>query len=178
MALITRLSRLLQADIHAVLDRLEEPASLLRQAIREMEEILVNDERILEQMHREHNQGRLREQELQHAQSALEEKLDVCLSQGNEALARTLVRKKLELEQQGRFLGNKASELDDRIAELTSTVTERRGQLKGLHQKADLLIEGGLSNEHPGEWRSSDFSVDDAEVEIALLHEKQRRCPS
>ena len=40
MALITRVSRLFQADFHAVLDRIEEPEVLLRQAVREMEEEL------------------------------------------------------------------------------------------------------------------------------------------
>ncbi len=35
MALITRLARLFQADVHAVLDRIEEPLVLLQQAVRE-----------------------------------------------------------------------------------------------------------------------------------------------
>ena len=37
MALVTRLSRLFQADFHAVLDRIEEPDLQLRQAVREMQ---------------------------------------------------------------------------------------------------------------------------------------------
>ena len=44
MALITRVSRLFQADFHAVLDRIEDPEALLRQAVREMEEELAHDE--------------------------------------------------------------------------------------------------------------------------------------
>ena len=36
MALINRMSRLFTADIHAVLDRIEEPNVLLKHAIREM----------------------------------------------------------------------------------------------------------------------------------------------
>ena len=43
MALITRVSRLFQADLHAVLDRIEEPEVLLKQAVREMEEELARD---------------------------------------------------------------------------------------------------------------------------------------
>ena len=43
MALITRVGRLFRADLHAVLDRVEEPEVLLRQAIREMEEELAED---------------------------------------------------------------------------------------------------------------------------------------
>jgi len=44
MLLISRISRLFRADLHAVLDRIEEPEALLRQAIREMEELLAQDE--------------------------------------------------------------------------------------------------------------------------------------
>ena len=45
MALITRVARLFRADFHAVLDRVEEPDILLRQAIREMEDDLARDEK-------------------------------------------------------------------------------------------------------------------------------------
>ena len=44
MALVTRLSRLFRADLNAVLDRLEEPEMLLRQAVREMEEEVDREE--------------------------------------------------------------------------------------------------------------------------------------
>ena len=47
MALITRLSRLFQADFHAVLDRIEEPDIQLKQAIREMQiELQQNEQRL------------------------------------------------------------------------------------------------------------------------------------
>ena len=38
MALINRVSRLFKADFHAVLDQLEEPEQILKQAIRDMED--------------------------------------------------------------------------------------------------------------------------------------------
>ena len=44
MALINRISRLFKADFHAVLDQIEEPEQLLKQAIREMEDDLVETE--------------------------------------------------------------------------------------------------------------------------------------
>ncbi len=44
MALINRISRLFKADFHAVLDQIEEPEMLLKQAIREMEDDLAETE--------------------------------------------------------------------------------------------------------------------------------------
>ena len=40
MALINRVARLFKADFHAVLDQIEEPELLLKQAVREMEDEL------------------------------------------------------------------------------------------------------------------------------------------
>ncbi|RLA35148.1 MAG: hypothetical protein DRR11_01080, partial [Gammaproteobacteria bacterium] len=44
MALINRISRLFKADFHAVLDQIEEPEQLLKQAIRDMEDELATTE--------------------------------------------------------------------------------------------------------------------------------------
>ena len=44
MALINRISRLFKADFHAVLDQIEEPEALLKQAIRDMEDDLASTE--------------------------------------------------------------------------------------------------------------------------------------
>ena len=54
MALITRVGRLFRADLHAVLDRVEEPEVLLRQAIREMEEELAEERQRLRLARHEH----------------------------------------------------------------------------------------------------------------------------
>ena len=45
MALINRISRLVKADFHAVLDQIEEPGQLLKQAIRDMEDDLAETEK-------------------------------------------------------------------------------------------------------------------------------------
>ena len=50
VALINRVTKLFQADINAVLDRIEEPEVVLKQALREMEESLAAEERRLESM--------------------------------------------------------------------------------------------------------------------------------
>ena len=53
MALINRMSRLFTADVHAVLDRIEEPDVLLKHAIREMEEELARSEQRVRQLEHE-----------------------------------------------------------------------------------------------------------------------------
>ena len=78
MALITRISRLFKADFHAVLDQVEEPRMLLKQAIREMEDGLSETE--LRQRHTlsERDELKQRQDELEKALSDIEEELDIC----------------------------------------------------------------------------------------------------
>ena len=90
MALITRVSRLFRADIHAVLDRMEEPELLLKQAVREMEQQIAG---------RRHDLG----QRLQETQ----EEMDLCFDTGNESLLRALLKRKLETERFAKFLDRK-----------------------------------------------------------------------
>jgi phage shock protein A len=52
MALITRIARLFKADMHSLLDSIEEPQSVLKQAIREMSEAIEQGERQLEDLTR------------------------------------------------------------------------------------------------------------------------------
>ena len=54
MALINRLSRLFKADFHAVLDQIEEPELLLKQAIREMEAVGLKHQETRDFLPRQH----------------------------------------------------------------------------------------------------------------------------
>jgi len=56
MALMTRITHLFKADMHAIIDSIEEPSSVLKQAIREMEDLIVEDETQLITMAEHHKQ--------------------------------------------------------------------------------------------------------------------------
>ena len=99
MALITRISRLFQADVHAVLDRIEEPVAVLRQAVREMEEALRDDERQLKLLVHEAGQLEKRGDDLKESLLQIEDELEICFYHEKDELARTLIRRKLESEQ-------------------------------------------------------------------------------
>ena len=50
MTLLTRITRLFKADMHGILDGLEEPEEVIKQAIRDMEENIVTHEHRLEEL--------------------------------------------------------------------------------------------------------------------------------
>jgi len=175
MALITRVSRLFRADLHAVLDRIEEPDVLLRQAVREMEEALARDEQRVSLLRHEQDQLATRGQEIEQSLSGIEEELDVCFDAGKDDLARTLIKRRLEAQRFRKHLSRKREAVQKTLAGLQQKLDDNRAQLDSMRQKAELLAEDRQS-EHPQEaWGGAEVSVRDEDVEVAFLREKQKR---
>jgi phage shock protein A len=180
MALINRMSRLLSADIHAVLDRIEEPEALLRQSIREMEEALASAEQHAKRLEHEREVVADRRRKLEASLGDVDAQLDVCFGAGNDTLARKLVRRKLETERSGKHLAERLETIDKALAAQRVRLVEQHEQLDVLRQKAELFTEGSEPRgmrfaKDPG---TSPFAVGDDEVEVAFLRERQRRQPS
>jgi len=175
MALITRVSRLFRADLHAVLDRIEEPDVLLKQALREMEEALARDEQRIKLLTHEQTQLSSRAQEVEQSLSDIEGELDVCFDSGKDELARGLIRRKLEAQRFHKHLGRKQENLERTLAELNARLTEQRAQLDAMRQKAELLAEDSDTNRPDEGWNGPEVALRDEDVEVAFLREKQKR---
>jgi phage shock protein A len=175
MALITRISRLFRADLHAVLDRIEEPDVLLRQAVREMEEDLARDEQRIKVLDHEHAELRARQLGIEQSLAEIGEELDFCFASGKDDLARALIRRLLEAQRYLKLLDGKHTALQDTLAGLRARVGENRTQLESMRQKAELLTEVGTPEHAREGWLPPDFSVREEDVEVAFLREQQQR---
>jgi phage shock protein A len=180
MALITRLTRLFRADVHAVLDRMEEPDVLLAQAVREMEDDAANAARELKA--RELELGRLREraQSLAASLASTAGEIDLCFVADNEPLVRTLLRRRLEGERLATHLAQRIAAAARDVEERRTTLAERERKLEAMRQKAALFAaeprrdaEGDAAGV-----RCEDFAVTDDDIEVALLRERQKRSAS
>ncbi len=175
MALITRLSRLFTADFHAVLDRIEEPDVLLRQAIREMEEELVQSEQRLQWLHHERDSLATRLHDIEGSMPTIEEELDVCFESGADDLARGLIKRRLQTQRLNGSLARKVEAADKTLDEEKARLAERRSQLETLRQKAEAFDIDARVADTGATGLAGDASVTDEEVEVAWLREKRRR---
>ncbi len=184
MALINRISRLVKADFHAVLDQIEEPEQLLKQAIRDMEGDLVEAEQRIIQCNHDQDALAVRKAELEATIAGIDEQLDLCFESDKEALAKKLIRRKLEAERlltrlQARFSAN-----EKYLEEQRATLDENRATLDGLRQKAELFAHRVPSHHDSGSdsdgiaWMTREMTVGDDEVEIAFLREQSLRSES
>ncbi len=175
MALITRVSRLFRADFHAVLDRIEEPGVLLRQAVREMEDELARDEQRSKILKHEQGQLDARATDLEQSLHEIGKELDICFESGNDDLARACIKRRLETQRFGKGLSRKRRVLQETLGELDTRLTENRARLESMRQKAELLA-GDSAGFHPEDnWSSPEFTVRDEDVEVAFLREQQLR---
>lgn len=175
MALINRFTRLFTADLHAVLDRMEEPEILLKQAVREMEAALADTERRLRAVAVRNEQLNDARRSAGQALERLAEELDICLAADNDDLARTLIRRKLAGERHAAQLEVQRVAVTGTHAELETRVAEQRAELLELRQKAELYL--GAAEPAPADRNAMlvELPVTDDVVEVALLREKQLR---
>lgn len=182
MALINRVTQLFRADFHAVLDRIEEPEQVLRQAIRDMEEQLAHAARTLKLKEREQEVAASRRSEFTAKLKELDGELDLCFANDKPELARTLVRRKLTTERLSKRLDSKMADDEKRLAAAKEKLQADQLTLAGLKQKAELFAEqpgdSDSSAFDEGSWATREMTISDDEVDVAFLKERQARAGS
>lgn len=179
MALVNRISRLFKADFHAVLDRIEEPEQLLRQAIRDMDEQLAEGERLSKVRALEQQALGKRIRELESKLGETDSELDLCFASGKDELARDLVRRKLEFQRLLERARSGESANAEHLAELRTQIEQNRAALESLKQKADVFARcepaGTIAGHQDGHWSSRDIAISETDIEVALLRERSAR---
>ena len=180
MALINRVARLFRADFNAVLDQIEEPEQLLRQAIRDMEDDITATEQSVAALDQEQKLLGRRAGELEASIADFDGQLDLCFDAGKDSLARGLIRQKLEAERLLKHLvstleANRASLADHKIR-----LDENRVTVDGLRQKAEVFAHRSPATNEGSQfddsaWLGRAANVSEDEVEIAFLREQSRR---
>lgn len=177
MAIVNRITRLFTADVHAVLDRLEEPDALLRQAIREMETALAEHTQQLKALQQDRELVRRRSVELERSLAQIREEIDLSFAAANEALLRTCLRRRLEGERMQHLLEQRVAALSQQIEQATPVLELQRERLETMRQKAALFDIEVTPCAHPDgtRWNGGETCVSEADVDLALLREQQAR---
>ena len=178
MTLIARVTRLFKADLHGILDSIEEPEEVIKQAIRDMEEDIATQERQLAELHTVLQRLAREADELTVSMQESERQIDLCFAAGNESLAKSLLRKRLEIAKRARGIARAQDETRAKSEGLTKQIAEHKEQLAAVVQKLKLYEETRPSQHWASALRSplqSGSVVTDDEVEVAFLEEQRRR---
>lgn len=178
MGIMTRFARLCKADIHGVMDQLEDKGLLLKQHLRDMQEELDRKEARLASVLASRNETELEREQRSREYQALEQDLTLAIAKEKDDIARTLIRKLKPLAHHRDELGRHVQALDRDIAQFRTVLDEQRL----LHEQLRLKAAEHLRRTERQQWEETIAGTiphglcaepAEAEVELELMRRKE-----
>jgi len=178
MGILSRAVRLCKADLHGVMDQMEDKDLLLRQHLREMQAALAERQSRIDQLEETHRAGKRNRsrvaQQLQH----LEEDLDRAVARGRDDIARMLIRKvfpmRKSLAQVDQRLEETAQHLDedqDCLGAQRLAYEETRHRMAAARERARSAAL--MPDMDPAEAGEHSWAPSEEEIEWELLQRKE-----
>lgn len=170
MKFLDRLTLLLKADAHGVLEQLEERTLLAKQHLREAELEL---DRKRAQMHACAEEARRLGEEAEHLEreiASLDADVELAIAGGKDDLARFSVRKLLPIRRAAESARRRTGELEQERARLAETLAVQERQLEELTAQVRTRIAAARYAE--GDAFARPAPATDEEVELELLRRR------
>ena len=179
MTLFTRVSRLFKADVHGILDALEEPEAILKQAVREMEEEIEKSRLHIKKLDKQIERCETSKKKLIQKQASTEQQIDYAFPEENEGLIKSLLRKKLEINLQLETIENRSLQINDEKNDLQTEFKEQNDKSKSIIEKLTVFTDPPAYSQanHTDNYGEIDphQAISQEDIELAFLQEKQRR---
>ena len=183
MGIANRIVKIFKADIHGVMDQLEDQGLLLKQYLRDMEEALNQKEAKLARNIALRNQAQKDHAKYDQQYQTLDHDLTVAVQSGKDNLARMLIRKTKPLRSLCEELAAQVATLDEEIAQFKAYLSEQRLQYEQLKirsaeyfhrtemQMREKDMRDIIPNNIPGE-------LSEDEIELELLKRREALSPN
>jgi phage shock protein A len=177
MAIIARIVKIFKADIHGVMDQLEDRGLLLKQHLRDMEEALNQKQAKFRKMTALHNQGQKNLAGYKQQWEALDHDLTVAVRKNKDDIARMLIRKMKPLENLSDELTCHLKTLDEEMQEFNSRLQQQRLRYEQLKYRTTEYLQKTQMQQWEKEMIApvSDdgyAALADQEIELELLKRK------
>ena len=178
MAIIARIVKIFKADIHGVMDRLEDRRLLLKQHLRDMEEVLHHKEAKIRKMTTDRNQKQKDLADYRQQWEALDHDLTVALRKNKDDIARMLIRKMKPLENMSEELTRHLDALNEEMIQFKNHLKQQRLRYEQLKYRTTEY----LRRTQMQQWEKDlvdPVSADgcgaptDEEIELELLKRKE-----
>jgi len=179
MGLMTRFFRLCKADLHGVMDQIEDRELLLKQYLREMEDALSKKEADLKRLAAERETAGRERDDYEIRGRALEDDISTALDKEKDDIARHLIRKLLPITSLIKTLDARLERLDARINHLREAIRKQRQEYDQIRVRAASLSGSARKDRYPEggveySTRTMDAEPSDQDVELELLKRKDR----
>ena len=177
MAIMARIIKIFKADIHGVMDQLEDQGLLLKQHLRDMEETLNCKEAKLRKMTALHSQRQKNLAGYKQQWEALDHDLTVAVRKDKDEIARTLIKKMKPLENLSDELARHLKVLDEEMIQLNDHLQQQRLRYEQLKNRTTEY----LHKTRMQRWEKDEIDpipdggngeLTDQEIELELLKRK------
>ena len=173
MGIITRMIHIFKADIHGVMDSLEDKHLLVKQHLREMEERLARDKVNLDELVRGKENALKNQSRYQAKNDRLEQDITHAIEKGRDDTARLLIRKQKHIEEACERLAEEIHRCEEEIRSLGEGLEARQATYDHLKLKAETFLQTKVCGEP---WKDDPmapcFYVSDAEIDLELMLRK------
>lgn len=154
MGILSRVVRLCKADLHGVMDQMEDKELLLKQHLREMQAVMAGRQARIDQLEDATGMAQRDLTRYQKQVQALEDDLDRAVARDKDAIARMLIRKLhplrqcvVNLETQIRLYADELVDLRERLAAQTMKYNDIRHRVAALRERSRTAsgLSGALS---------------------------------
>ncbi len=136
MGIANRMVKIFKADIHGVMDQFEDQGLLLKQYLRDMEEVLNQKKVKLARKVALKNRTQKEHHKYDQQYQTLDHDLTVAVQRGKDNLARMLIRKTKPLGSLCHELADQVATLDEEISQYKEHLSEQRLQYEQLKIRA------------------------------------------
>lgn len=178
MSIMSRMTRLWKADLHGVMDQLEDKALLLKQCLREMETGLQQKQTHLAQLRRTCEQLRNGQSVRAGEREKVEADIALAVRKEKDDIARMLIRKRMILEAESDRMAKQLAQLEEDAQRLSHVLNDQQGRYERLKIKTAAYCRqaeqramadtGPIWNEPAGMEAATD-----EEVELELMRCKE-----
>ncbi len=178
MSIATRFARLWKADLHGVMESIEDKGLLLKQCLREMQDELESKEAALNTLVKKKEKAKQEQETLQQENSKVEKDLEAAVNMDKDDISRFLIKKRLLLCRHLQELANHIQRLEQDIMHAREAVAARKAQYEQIQLRASEFFRTAENKE----WEHLFSEIilpttfqepSDEEVELELLKRKK-----
>jgi len=178
MSVATRFIRLWKADLHGVMESIEDKGLLLKQCLREMEDELESRKAALQALVKKKEKAEQEQKALQQENSKVEDDLEAAVSMNKDDICRFLIRKRLLLSRYLQEFAGCIQRLEQDIINAQELVAARQAHYEEIQLRAAEFFRSAENIEWEGVFSgimpTAKFQEpSDEEVELELLQRKK-----
>lgn len=178
MSIMSRILRLWKADLHGVMDQLEDKSLLLKQCLREMETGLQQKQSRLAQLRRACEQLGADQTARVKELTKIEEDIELAVRKEKDDIAKMLIRKRMTLQAESGHLANQQQQLEEDAQRLGSVLVDQQNRYERLKIQTAAYcrqVEQNIADPTDpfGDAFGGAAGVTDQEVELELMRRKE-----